>query len=162
MTQDYDIRQAVPSDMDAILAFQRAAIAAVPEAYYPRPAREAWMRKPALGMPELIVARRYYVAESKGILVAGGGWQPSDKESGAASVRGVFVHPLCKTRGLGRQIVRTVESAAAAAGYTRILVPSALNATGFYEKLGYHVIGPGGFDLEGVFVGTCNMWKSVA
>jgi len=162
MTQEYDIRLATPSDLEAILSFQRAAIAEVSEAYYSRAAREAWMRTPAVGMLELIVASRYYVAESKRILVGGGGWQKSEKEPGTASVRGVFVHPLCKTRGLGKQIVQSVERAAAAAGYTRILVPSALNATGFYEKLGYHVIGPGGFDLDGVHVGTCNMWKSVA
>ncbi len=162
MAQDYDIRLAVPSEMDAILSFQRAAIAGVPEAFYTTAAREAWMRTPATGLADLIAEGRYYVAANEGILVAGGGWQPCASEPGAASIRGVFVHPHCKTCGIGARILRTAEAAAAAAGFARNLVPSALNATGFYEKLGYHVIGPDGFEIEGVRIDYCKMWKSVA
>jgi GNAT superfamily N-acetyltransferase len=162
MTQDYDIRRAAPSDMDAILSFQRAAIAAVPEDFYPRAVRDAWMRMPASGLPDLIAAGRYYVAAKEGVLVAGAGWQPHDSEPDAAAIRGVFVHPRCKTRGVGRRIMRAVEDAAVTAGFIRILVPSAPNATGFYEKLGYHASGTAVFELDGLQVGICKMWKNVA
>jgi GNAT superfamily N-acetyltransferase len=162
MTQDYDIRRAAPSDMEAILRFQRAAIAKVPERFYADEARAAWLRVPAAGLDGLIAQGRYYVAVNKEIPMAGAGWEPATALPGTAAIRGVFVHPDCKMRGIGTWIVSAVEDAAVTAGFTRILVPASLNATGFYEKLGYRPNGNGEIDLGGTRVSICKMWKDVA
>lgn len=158
----YDIRPAQPSDISMILGFQRAAIASVPSAFYAEPAKEAWLRTPVPGLNALIAIRRYFVAANDNGLVAGAGWEPYDAAPGAAALRGVFVHPDCKRGGLGRRMVLTAEDAATAGGYSRFFVPAALNATGFYERLGYRREGNAEIALNGSRLVYCRMWKGLA
>lgn len=159
----YDIRPAQPSDINRILGFQRAAISSVPSYFYAEPAKEAWLRTPVPGLNVLIAANRYFVAVNDNALVAGAGWEPYDTAPGAAALRGVFVHPDCKGGGLGRRMVFAVEAAAAAiGGHGRFFVPAALNATGFYERLGYRREGNTEIALNGSRLVYCRMWKDVA
>jgi len=159
----YDIRPAEPSDINGILGFQRAAISSVPAAYYAGQAKAAWLHTPAHGLDDLVAAGRYFVASNDNhALVAGAGWQAYEAAPGAATLRGVFVHPDCKGAGLGRRMVLAVEDAAMRSGHTRLFVPSSLNAVGFYERLGYRKEGSAEITLHGARVVYCRMWKDVA
>jgi GNAT superfamily N-acetyltransferase len=158
----YDIRPAQPSDINGILGFQRAAIAGVPKCFYADPAKEAWLRTPVHGLNDLLAGGRYFVATAAGALIAGAGWEPCDHAPGAAALRGVFVHPGHKGGGVGRRVVSVAEDAAATMGHTRFFVPASLNATGFYERLGYLKEGNAEITLNGSRLIYCRMWKHVA
>lgn len=49
----------------------------------------------------------------------------------------IFVTPEHHARGLGRQLMHRIEAQAMELGADRITVRAAVNARGFYEKLGY-------------------------
>lgn len=133
---------AVPEQVDRITQLQRAAIAAIPSGYYEKPTISAWWRTPAKGLDSLIAAGRYYVIMEGDRPLAGAGWEPSE-EPDAALLRAVFVDPAVAGHGLGAKCVARVEAEVSAAGYKRLLVPAALNAVGFYVRLGYRMIGWG-------------------
>jgi GNAT superfamily N-acetyltransferase len=130
------ISLAKPWQIGEIVALQRAAIAALPDAPYDARQLSAWMAKPAGGMEEIIAAGRYYVAHSGWRLLAAAGWEPA-ADGKTASLRAVFVAPEARGTGLGRRITAVAEDAAITAGHGRILVPAALNAVGFYQRLGF-------------------------
>lgn len=162
MNDNLPIRPARHDDLPGIAAFQQAAIAAVDPRAYTDAERRAWARTPALGMEELVAGGRYLVADAGGRLAGGAGWAPLEEPGGAAVVRAVFVHPAWHGRGLGARLVRAVEAAIAGAGRSRILVPAALNAVGFYQHLGYAPHGMAVIDLDGVDLRYRRMWKSAA
>ena len=162
MDQDYRIRLATPIDHQSILDCQRAAIATVPAGYYPPQALKAWWEAPACGMFDLILARRYYVAEHCGRIVAGGGWEAWPNSPDTATVRAVFVHPAHAKHGLGRLIVDAAEDAAVTQGFIRFVAPAAYNATGFYRRLGYAAAELAMDVVNGERLGYCRMWKQAA
>ena len=63
--------------------------------------------------------------------------QPLDPYVGAAWIRGIFVHPSWKRRGLGTMVTLYCEEEAKKAGFQRFGVGSTLTATSMYEKCGY-------------------------
>lgn len=138
---------AQPHQIDEITALQRAAIASIPSGYYEEPCKAAWWRTPAKGLDKLIADGRYYVILQGDRPLAGAGWQPAE-EPGSALLRAVFVDPAVAGHGLGAKCVKRVEAEVQAAGYVRLVVPAALNAVGFYRRLGYHMIGWGHEELE--------------
>ncbi len=160
MTYEYCIRRAVPPDRDAILAFQRAAIAHLPADVYPLPLLQAWWRNPDQALEPMLAAGRYVVAAYRGRLVAGAGWEPSDGRQPTAVVRAVFVDPAHLARGLGSRIVHRVEEAALEAGYETIVVPAPLAVAAFYERLGYVGEDIGGLQpAPGISLRCRRMWK---
>ena len=62
------------------------------------------------------------------------------EEPGLARIRQVAVREDCQGKGLGRDLMEYVESAAKAAGYERVLLCSRHYAIPFYEKLGYQCV----------------------
>jgi GNAT superfamily N-acetyltransferase len=160
MNAVYCIRRAAPSDREAILGFQRAAIAHLPAESYPLALLQAWWRNPDERLDAMIAEGRYFVAAYRGRLVGGAGWSISDGRQPTAVVRAVFVDPAHHARGLGSRLMQGVEQAAAAAGYETILVPAPLAVTRFYERLGY--VGEGVDGLQpapGVSLSCRRMWK---
>lgn len=162
MNDNLLIRPARATDLRGIVAFQQAAIATVDARIYSAEERGAWARTPAVGMEQLVANDRYLVADAKGRLVGGAGWEPLDEPAQAAAVRAVFVHPAFHGRGLGVRLLGAVEAAIAAAGRRRILVPAALNAVGFYQRLGYAANEMAVATLDGVDLRYRRMWKSAA
>jgi GNAT superfamily N-acetyltransferase len=156
------IRPARADDLKGILAFQRAAIAAINPRTYSAEARDAWARLPAAGMQELVASGRYLVAEIGARLAGGAGWEPLDEPDQAAAVRAVFVHPDLHGRGLGARLVGAVEALIAAAGRRRILVPAALNTVSFYQRLGYVANEMAVAALDGADLRYRRMWKTAA
>lgn len=142
MSESLLVRPAKSSDREAILACQRAAIAAIPLGYpYDAQVLSAWQRTPMRGMDALIAASRYFVAENeKGEIVATAGWAPAPEHGeGIALLRGVFAHPGTRGLGVGRQIAAAAELAARRAGFRTMRVASAFSAVAFYRRLGYRV-----------------------
>ncbi|MBX6323126.1 MAG: GNAT family N-acetyltransferase [Rhodospirillaceae bacterium] len=160
MTFEYRIRRAVPSDRDAIVSFQRAAIAHLPVDVYPLPLLQAWWRNPDRALESMLAAGRYFVGAYRGRLVGGAGWEPSDGWQPTAVVRAVFIDPAHHARGLGSRMVRRVEEAAVDAGYEMILVPAPLAVAAFYERLGYVGDDVAGLDpAPGISLRCRRMWK---
>lgn len=155
------LRAARRDDLDAILRMQRAAIAAVRTNLYPHAVLRAWAAQPTHHIERLVEAGRYFVAVGTHGPAASAGWEPADGAD-TAVVRGVFVAPDRAGGGLGRRMIAHVEAAIAAAGRSRVMVPAALNAVGFYRRLGY-VAGPRrAFDAGGVALEYCEMRKRLA
>jgi len=160
--QPFRLICAYPGQVQAITQLHRAAIARVPTSYYDEPSRAAWWRTPAKGIDELIAGGRYYVIMSGDHPLAGAGWQPAD-EPQAALLRAVFVDPAMAGQGLGAKCVSRVEVEVLKAGFTRLLVPAALNAVGFYQRLGYDLIGWGREEMEpGIVLSYRRMAKRLA
>jgi GNAT superfamily N-acetyltransferase len=91
---------------------------------------------------------------SKTVLVGCGGWSKRktlyggdqwsgrqdsllDPEHDAAKIRAFFVHPEWARCGIGSLILETCESAAKAAGFTRLEMGSTLTGVLFYQAKGY-------------------------
>ena len=62
--------------------------------------------------------------------------------NGQGQIRFMAVAPEAAGTGAGRRVVRHLEAQARAAGITEIVLHSREAAVGFYEKLGYAVVGP--------------------
>lgn len=67
--------------------------------------------------------------------------QERSQTPGVWKIRQVAVEPLRQGEGIGRALMRAVESAAREAGKTTILLHSREMVCGFYEKLGYIATG---------------------
>jgi GNAT superfamily N-acetyltransferase len=142
-------RLATPLDHADILAFQRAAVARVVSDHYPPEALAAWYRCPAPRLEAMIWSGRYLLAMKNGRPIAGAGWEPVPDDPGAGMVRAVFVHPVEAGRGVGRALMARIEEGIFEAGLERAVVPAALDAVPFYQRLGYRLEGPCRLDLRG-------------
>lgn len=52
-------------------------------------------------------------------------------------VRSVFVEPAYQGKGIGRQLMKSIQSSAIAEGRNLLRVPSSITAEGFYASLGF-------------------------
>ncbi|MBC3372807.1 GNAT family N-acetyltransferase [Pseudomonas sp. SWRI92] len=82
---------------------------------------------------DFLSLREVYVASFDGQLVATGSL---DKDT----VRSVFVDPSYQGRGIGRQLMATIESAASENGVEWLRVPSSITAETFYYSLGFRKV----------------------
>ncbi|TBU78955.1 GNAT family N-acetyltransferase [Phytopseudomonas daroniae] len=87
----------------------------------------------AAGVRQLMASRQVFVLLDKARVVA------TASLTGDV-MRSVFVLPVVQGRGLGKALMRHVESVARDAGVQRLLVPASLTAVSFYAALGYSVI----------------------
>ena len=74
------------------------------------------------------------------VALAVGMLQPTDH--GQGQIRFMAVAPEAAGQGLGRRVVAYLEAQARAVGIREIVLHSREAAVGFYEKLGYAVVGP--------------------
>jgi ribosomal protein S18 acetylase RimI-like enzyme len=84
----------------------------------------------------------FVVAEISGELVGMGGIKPTG--ANRAEILRVRVHPARRRRGVGRQVMRELETRAVALGLTELHLDTADNqpdALAFYRALGYQEIG---------------------
>ncbi|HWX54644.1 MAG TPA: GNAT family N-acetyltransferase [Verrucomicrobiae bacterium] len=111
---------------------------------------------------QLITDKTYLVAEAAdaGVpanIVGCGGWSKRktlfggdvwaerqdtllDPEHDAAKIRAFFIHPAWARRGVGSMILEACESAARAAGFTRLEMGATLTGVPFYQARGYVVL----------------------
>ena len=147
------LRPATPDDIPAIEALITESVMGLQHEYTQE------QRLAALGSVFGVDRRRigdgtYFVAEIDGAIVGCGGWSrrktpfggdhsPAKDDSflepaeGAAKIRAFFIHPGWTRRGIGSRILKTCESAAAAAGFTRVELTSTLAGIPLYSVHGF-------------------------
>lgn len=137
---DLVIRRARHDDLDAIADLQTRSIMAFGIEAYGEKACSAWARMGRQVRRALLNGGRFFVAEGNDRLVGVAGWTADSREADCAWPRYVFVAPEASGSGIGRGLMKRVERSANAAGRSRLLLWSSLNAVGFYERLGYRQI----------------------
>jgi GNAT superfamily N-acetyltransferase len=97
--------------------------------------------------PSLLASRTYYLAElAPGVVVGCGGWtekKPGSEESveGVGHIRHFATRADWTGRGIGRRIYSACETQARLAGIEILECYSSLNASAFYQALGFAPIG---------------------
>ncbi|MFK8031764.1 MAG: GNAT family N-acetyltransferase [Gammaproteobacteria bacterium] len=103
---------------------------------------------------QLIKDETYYAVDLEGQLVACGGWSRRqtlfgadaaktqadpllDPEIDAARIRAFFVHPEFARRGIGNELIRLSETAAAELGFKRMELVATLSGERLYASVGY-------------------------
>ena len=152
------LRVATPADAAAVDALMKAsAVALFPRVYDERQSASA-VRYVSVVDLDLLADGTYFVLEEGDELVACGGWSRRDKlytgghdEGDArlldpatepARVRAMFVRADWTRRGLGRRILEACEAAAAAEGFTRLVLSATLAGLPLYRAFGFQEIEP--------------------
>lgn len=78
-----------------------------------------------------------YVAMRGDELLACGSVVPMEDRPGECEIRALFVRPEWEGKGVGRQLVRTLEADPLFRGAKRVAVSASLTSHEFYLKLGY-------------------------
>lgn len=106
---------------------------------------------------QLIDDGTYFVAQSADQIVGCGGWskrqtlyggdqfkesedQLLDPKTDPARIRAFFVHPLWARRGIGSQIMKACEAAAATAGFVELELMATMPGEPFYKAFGYQAV----------------------
>lgn len=148
------LRVATPGDAASIEALMKASAAGLFPAYYDEAAVASGVRFVAAADPLLLRDGTYFVLESKGEMVACGGWSRRarpytgsgdsasderllDPATDAAHVRAMFTRPDWTRRGLGRRIIEECERAAAAQGFRQLDLMATLSGVPLYEACGF-------------------------
>jgi GNAT superfamily N-acetyltransferase len=148
------IRQAVPADVPALRLLIDASVRHLQAGDYTPSQLESALETVYGVDSQLIADGTYYAAESDGTLVGGGGWSKRktlyggdrwtarqddllDPNRDAAKIRAFFVDPAWARRGVGTLILEACESAAKAAGFTRLEMGATLTGVPFYRVKGY-------------------------
>lgn len=134
------IRPARSTDLDAIADLQARSIMAFGMETYGRQTCEAWVKVGRQMRHNLLGSGTFFVAEQEETLVGVAGWTADSREHDCAWPRYVFVAPEAGRLGIGRQLMNKIETSVHAAGRSRLMLWSSLNAVSFYEALGYRSI----------------------
>ena len=128
----FNVRRARREDTDAIGRVHVAAIRELCRNHYSPAEIEAWAapRKPEHYL-EAIRHKEFYVADDDGI-VGFGTLNPAGGE-----VEAVYVHPAVNRRGVGRELLRTLEWRAREFGLKSLHLCASLNAVQFYERANF-------------------------
>src|SRR5215471_159582 len=150
----FAIRKAAHADIPALNALIEASVRGLQAGDY-TPAQIEGALAGVFGVDSQLVADgTYYVVEADGAPVACGGWSMRktlyggdqhavredsllDPARDAAKIRAFFVHPAWARRGIGGMILETCETAARAAGFTRLEMGATLTGVPFYRVKGY-------------------------
>jgi len=131
------IRRARQGDKEAIWRVHGGAIRGTCAGHYSREVIEIWAgRLRPEKYAEAIDKYEFFVAEADGVIVGFGELGP---EGGA--IQGLYVSPDVKGRGVGRELLRTLEERARAYGLKSLRLTSSLNAVPFYERAGFRAVG---------------------
>jgi GNAT superfamily N-acetyltransferase len=150
----FTLRRAEPADVPNLNALIDASVRGLQAADY-TPAQIDAALKAVYGVDtQLIADGTYFIAESAGEIVGCGGWSKRrtlyggdqftaredsllDPAREPAKIRAFFVHPDWVRRGIASLILEACESAAAAAGFTRLEMGATLTGVPFYSTRGY-------------------------
>jgi GNAT superfamily N-acetyltransferase len=161
MAMNASVRKATPADVPRLREVIEASVRGLQAKDY-SPAQIEGALRGVYGVDsQLIEDGTYFVAETLDgdttQIVACGGWSKrhtlygGDQFSGredslldpardAAKIRAFFVHPDWARRGLGSMILEACESAALAAGFSRLEMGATLSGVSFYRAKGYEKI----------------------
>ena len=157
---DFGIRLATAADIPDLAGLIEASVRGLQAGDY-TPAQIDGALRAVYGVDtQLIGDGTYFVVESEshGRVIAGcGGWSKRktlyggdryraredsllDPRCEAARIRAFFVHPEWARRGIGALILEACESAAVAAGFTRLEMGATLTGVPFYLAKGYRAV----------------------
>src|SRR5580700_8897975 len=131
------LRQAVPADVPALRVLIDASVRKLQAGDYTSAQIEGALQSVYGVDSQLIADGTYFVVEAESVIVGCGGWSKHktlfggdhwagredsllDPHRDAAKIRAFFVHPDWVRRGIGSMILDACETAAAAAGFTRL------------------------------------------
>lgn len=142
-------RTANRSDASALVALKRAAIEAIDTAQYTESQLTAWQpdESAVTDFERAIDSETFdvVVASNTDEIVAYGVLRPE-----ASRIEAIFVHPDHTGCGIGRSLVRQLESRARMSGLSEIKIVASLNAKSFYESLSYWDFGRECRRIDGV------------
>ena len=155
----FTVRRARVEDGDAIGRVHRSSIRELCGGHYAPEKIEVWARPRRPDHYERAIREKeFYVAEEAGELVGFGTLNPETRE-----VEAVYVGPAATGRGVGMELLKTLERRACELGLKTLRLDSSLNAVGFYERAGFSVEGMGEHRLGGVVDIPCaHMSKRLA
>jgi GNAT superfamily N-acetyltransferase len=163
---NFHVRKAAPADVPRLREVIEASVRGL-QAHDYTPAQIEGALQSVYGVDsQLIADGTYFVVEMQQdsttpnmatLIVACGGWSKRktlyggdqfagredsllDPAHDAAKIRAFFVHPEWARRGLGSLILEACESAAMAAGFTRLEMGATLSGVLFYRARGYEEI----------------------
>lgn len=153
---NFHLRKAVADDIPGLRELIQASVRGLQAEDYTPPQIEGALQSVYGVDTQLIADGTYFAVESPedGQIIACGGWSKrktlygGDQYQGredslldplhdAAKIRAFFVHPRWARRGLGSLILEACESAAIAAGFTRLEMGATLSGIPFYRAKGY-------------------------
>jgi len=159
MTAGIYIRKATAADIPRLREVIEASVRGLQAGDYSPAQIEGALRSVYGVDSQLIADGTYFVAEVSGSegcarMVGCGGWSNRktlyggdqyaaredsllDPARDAAKIRAFFVHPEWARRGIGGMILAACESAATAAGFTRLEMGATLSGVPFYRAKGY-------------------------
>jgi predicted GNAT family N-acyltransferase len=82
-----------------------------------------------------VEACRHFIAEADGRVVGAARWR--EYVPGTAKLQRIAVRKPWRGRGVGRELVLSMERDAASLGFVRTLLDAQCSAEAFYKKLGY-------------------------
>ncbi|HXZ31877.1 MAG TPA: GNAT family N-acetyltransferase [Terriglobales bacterium] len=157
------IRPASPADIPVLRKLIEASVRGLQAEDY-TPAQIEAALKTVYGVDsQLIADGTYFAAEAESFeaadteIVGCGGWSKRktlfggdhwsgrqdallDPNHDAAKIRAFFVHPAWARRGIGGMILTACETAAIAAGFTRLEMGATLSGIPFYKAKGYQAL----------------------
>jgi GNAT superfamily N-acetyltransferase len=151
------IRLATFNDIPVLQQLIAHSVRGLSEGYYTSTQIESAIKYVFGVDSQLITDGTYYVVEKDDIIIACGGWSKRNTLYGgdqhkevadpllnpatdAARIRAFFVHPQYARQGVGRQLIKVCEDAAAANGFKIIELGATLPGVPLYEAMGYHAI----------------------
>lgn len=178
------VRLATPADIPVLQVLIAASVRELQAEDYTPDQREVALKNVYGVDTQLIADGTYFVAETDPAqgapLIAGcGGWSKRktlyggdqwagrqdtllDPEKDAAKIRAFFIHPDWARRGIGSLILEACESAAKAAGFTRLEMGATLTGVPFYRIKGYAAVEEMAVPMgEGLSLPLVRMAKSV-
>ncbi|MEO0915549.1 MAG: GNAT family N-acetyltransferase [Pseudomonadota bacterium] len=142
------IRQATPSDFEAVDALLARSYPALLKGAYPPSVLVTAIPLIARAQPQLLASGTYYVVVEEDEIVGAGGWtraQPGRASGGRARVghiRHVVTDHRHVRRGIGRHLMEHIFAATREAGLTRLECFATTMAVPFYTSVGFATIGP--------------------
>lgn len=155
MTSEFHLRFATPADVPVLRELIAASVRELQALDYSRGQLEAALETVYGVDSQLIADGTYFAVETaNALMVACGGWSKRktlfggdvwsgredtllDPHTEPAKIRAFFVHPEWARRGLGTIVLDACESAARAAGFTRLEMGATLTGVPFYRARGY-------------------------
>lgn len=155
MTSKFHLRLATAVDVPVLRELIAASVRGLQAQDYSRGQLEAALETVYGVDSQLIADGTYFAVETaNALMVACGGWSKRktlfggdvwsgredtllDPHTEPAKIRAFFVHPEWARRGLGTIILDACESAARAAGFTRLEMGATLTGVPFYRARGY-------------------------
>lgn len=164
MSKRLHIRLALPADVPALRDLIDASVRGLQAQDY-TPAQLEAALKTVYGVDSQLIADGTYfavectsdAAVANPLIVGCGGWSRRktlfggdvwtrredtllDPRTDAAKIRAFFVHPDWARHGIGSMILEACESAARAAGFTRLEMGATLTGVPFYQVKGYRAL----------------------